>query len=46
MDQRFMEKLQLASHMQDSQTDYRCTADADCPNPPVWAHSTPKPKPR
>ena len=42
MDERFMEQLQLASHVQDSQSDYRCTADPACPNTPVWAHSTPE----
>ena len=42
MDGRFMEQLQLASNVQDDQSDYRCTADPDCLNTPVWAHSTPQ----
>lgn len=42
MDKRLMEQLQLASHVQDSQSDYQCTADPACPNTPVWAHSNPE----
>ncbi len=42
MDGRFMEQLQLASNVQDDLSDYRCTADPDCLNTPVWAHSTPQ----
>ena len=42
MDAHLMEQLQLASHVQDSQSDYRCTAGPACPNRPVCAHSTPE----
>ena len=42
IDQQFMEELQRASNRQDDQSDYRCTADIDCPDPPVWAHSVPE----
>ena len=42
IDKRLMQELQLASNTQADQSDYSCTADPDCRNPPVWAHSTPK----
>ena len=42
MDQRFMKELQLASNVQDNQSDYLCTADPSRLNTPVWAHSTPQ----
>ena len=41
-DKHMMQQLQTASNAQDSQADYRCTANPDCINTPVWAHSTPE----
>ena len=42
VDQQFMKELQRASDKQDDQSDYRCTAEINCLNPPVWAHSVPE----